>query len=189
MVEAGPSAPVLTSIVADDRLYAEFDVSERTYLQFVRSTAHQQQMPVELTLAAGDETVYHGHIHAFDNRLDTGSGTIRARAIFANQDRALTSGMFANVRLGSAGTTSALLVPERAIGTNQDKKFVYVIDEKNTVNYREVALGEHYQAHRVVVKGLEAGERVAVNSLSHLRPNATVNPHLVATLDTQVAVQ
>ena len=97
--------------------------------------------------------------------------------------------MFANVRLGSADTNPALLVPERAVGTNQDKKFVYVVDDNNTVTYREVALGEHYQAHRVVLKGLESGERIAVNSLSHLRPNAQVNPVVVATLDSQVAVK
>lgn len=187
VVEAGANAPVLTSIVADDRLYAEFNVNEQTYIQSVRRSQQQQDMPVELTLAVDTSVVYQGHIHAFDNRLDTSSGTIRARAIFDNTDGALTAGMYANVRLGSAQTNEALLIPERAVGTNQSKKFVYVIDQNNTVNYREVELGEHYQSHRVVLKGVNAGERIAVNSLSHLRPSAVVNPVHVSTLD-QVAV-
>ena len=187
VVEAGANAPVLTAIVADDRLYAEFNVNEQTYIQTMRTSQDPQAMPVELTLAVDDSVTYQGHIHAFDNRLDTSSGTIRARAIFENTDGALTPGMYANVRLGSAQTSDALLVPDRAIGTNQDKKFVYVIDQNNTVNYREVVLGDHYQAHRVVVRGVNAGERIAVNSLSHLRPSAVVNPVHVSTLN-QVAV-
>src|SRR5690606_7983265 len=104
------------------------------------------------------------------------SGTIRARAIFENNDGALTPGMFANVRLGSAEKMQALLVPERAIGTNQSKKFVLVVDENNTANYHEVALGEHYQGQRVVASGISAGDKVIVNGLSHVRPNSLVNP-------------
>lgn len=192
VVEAGPNAPVLTTLVADEQFYAEFNVDEQTYLQSVRHLQQQprgpqleQTMPVELSLADG--SVYQGRIHAFDNRLDIASGTIRARAIFDNTDGLLTSGMYANIRLGSASTTPALLVPERALGTNQDKKFVYVVDDNNTVQYREVQLGDRYQSHRVVEKGLAAGERIAVNSLAHLRPNSTINPVPVTTLNNQVA--
>lgn len=186
VVEAGPNAPVLTAIVADDQLYAEFNVNEQTYLQALRNNRNAREMPVELTLAVEDSVVYYGHIHAFDNRLDTSSGTIRARAIFENTDGALTPGMYANVRLGSAQTSEVLLVPERAVGTNQSKKFVYVIDQNDTVTYREVVLGDHYLAHRVVLKGVSAGERIAVNSLSHLRPSVVVKPVHVSTLN-QVA--
>ncbi|MCR6650466.1 MAG: efflux RND transporter periplasmic adaptor subunit [Cellvibrionaceae bacterium] len=189
VVGAGASAPVLTTIVADDRLYAEFNVDEQTYIRSVRSIQQQEEMPVELTLASDESRTYRGHIHAFDNRLDVASGTIRARAIFTNTDGALTPGMYANISLGSAATQAALLVPDRAIGTNQNRKFVYVVDGQNTVQYREVALGNHFQAHRVVVSGVEAGERIAVNSLSHLRPSAVVNPVSVTTLNNQLAVQ
>lgn len=187
VVEAGPNAPVLTAIVADDQLYAEFNVNEQTYLHALRNNRNAREMPVELTLAVDDSVIYYGHIHAFDNRLDTSSGTIRARAIFENTDGALTPGMYANVRLGSAQTSEVLLVPERAVGTNQSKKFVYVIDQNDTVTYREVVLGDHYLAHRVVLKGINPGERIAVNSLSHLRPSVVVKPVHVSTLN-QVAV-
>lgn len=176
VVDAGVNAPVLTQIVANDKLYAEFNVDEATYVQLVRNTKDVQAMPVKLSLAGDKEAGYEGHIYAFDNRLDTNSGTIRARAIFDNKDGALTAGMFANVRLGSAEKVQALLVPERAIGTNQSKKYVLVVDETNTANYREVTLGDHYQGQRVIQVGVNAGEKVIVNGLSHVRPKSVVNP-------------
>lgn len=181
VVDAGVNAPVLTQIVANDKLYAEFNVDEATYVQMVRNTQNVQAMPVELNLAGDAATTYEGHIYAFDNRLDTNSGTIRARAIFDNKDGALTPGMFANLRLGSAEKSNTLLVPERAIGTNQSKKFVLVVDETNTANYREVVLGDHYQGQRVVLSGIQAGEKIIINGLSHVRPKSVVNPSTVAT--------
>lgn len=197
VVETGVNAPVLAQIVANDKLYAEFNVDEATYVQLVRNTKDVQAMPVELSLAVEKTTGntaanYEGHIYAFDNRLDTNSGTIRARAIFENKDGALTAGMFANVRLGSAEKVQALLVPERAIGTNQSKKYVLVVDESNIANYREVVLGDHYDGQRVIQVGVVAGEKVIVNGLSHVRPKSVVNPTVAAVKkvedeDTQVA--
>lgn len=192
VVDAGVNAPVLTQIVANDKLYAEFNVDEATYVQLVRNTKDVQAMPVELSLAGDTKSAYEGHIYAFDNRLDTNSGTIRARAIFDNKDGALTAGMFANVRLGSAEKLQALLVPERAIGTNQSKKYVLVVDETNTANYREVTLGDHYEGQRVIQVGVNAGEKIIVNGLSHVRPKSVVNPTVAVTKkseeeDTRVA--
>ena len=181
VVDAGVNAPVLTQIVANDKLYAEFNVDESTYVQLVRNTKNVQAMPVELSLTGDTAANYEGHIYAFDNRLDTNSGTIRARAIFDNKDGALTAGMFANVRLGSAEKVQALLIPERAIGTNQSKKFVLVVDENNTANYREVVLGEHYQGQRFIQSGVNAGDKVIVNGLSHVRPKSVVNPTVAVT--------
>jgi membrane fusion protein, multidrug efflux system len=178
VVEAGANAPLLTEIVASDKLYAEFNVDEATYIQFVRNTKNTADMPVELTLASDSSVIYRGHISAFDNRLDTNSGTIRARAIFDNSDGALMAGMFANLRLGSAEKMQALLVPERAIGTNQSKKYVMVVDENNTANYHEITLGDHYNGQRVVQAGIAAGDKVIVNGLSHVRPNSVVNPSI-----------
>ena len=183
VVEAGPNAPQLAQIVANDKLYAEFNVDEGTYIQFVRNNKDAEKMPVELTLSSessksSPNVVYKGYITSFDNRLDTTSGTIRARAVFDNSDGALTAGMFANVRLGSAEKVSALLVPDRAIGTNQSKKFVLVVDEKNVANYQEITLGDHYEGQRVILSGLTAGSKIIVNGLSHVRPNSVVNPSI-----------
>jgi multidrug efflux system membrane fusion protein len=180
VVDAGVNAPVLTQIVANNKLYAEFNVDEATYVQLVRNNQNVQSMPVELSLAGDEAATYEGNIYAFDNRLDTNSGTIRARAIFDNKDGTLTAGMFANVRLGSSEKVKALLVPERAIGTNQSKKYVLVVDEKNTANYREVVLGDHYEGQRIVQVGVNAGEKIIVNGLSHVRPKSVVTPTLAA---------
>ncbi|WP_461481847.1 efflux RND transporter periplasmic adaptor subunit [Porticoccus sp.] len=180
IVEAGGSAPVLATLVANQQLYAEFNVDEQTYLRSVRQQTASGQMPVELTLA-DDEQVYRGKIHAFDNQLDISTGTIRARAIFDNTDGVLTPGMYANVHLGAPRETQVILVPSKAIGTNQDKKFVYVVDQANTVSYREVHLGQHHRGQRVVESGLQAGDRVVVNGLSHLRPGMAVEPIIAAT--------
>jgi membrane fusion protein, multidrug efflux system len=183
VVEAGANAPLLAQIVASDKLYAEFNVDEATYIQFVRNTKNTQTMPVELTLASDSSVAYQGYIAAFDNRLDTSSGTIRARAVFDNNDGALTPGMFANVRLGSAEKASTLLIAERAIGTNQSKKFVLVVDEKNIASYREVTLGDQYHGQRVILAGANPGDKVIVNGLSHVRPNSAVNPTIEKAAD------
>ena len=187
VVDAGVNAPVLTEIVATRQLFAEFSVDEATYIEFVRSVQDPQNMPVELTLARDSDVVYQGHISSFDNRLDATSGTIRARALFENNDGALTAGMFANVRLGSVSISEALLVPSLAVSTNQSKKFVLVVDDSNTATYREVTLGEYYQGRRVVEAGLNVGDRVIVNGLSHVRPNTVVAPREVA--PTEVATE
>lgn len=176
VIEAGPNAPVLASIVANDKLYAEFNVDEQTFIRFVRSTDDPQSMPIELTLASDDSVTYEGRLHAFDNRLDTASGTIRARAIVENTDGALTPGMFAQIRLGSPGLSEEIIVPERAIGTNQNKKFVLVVDASNTARYREVTLGKQWRGQRIIAKGLASGDTVIVGGLAHVRPDAPVTP-------------
>lgn len=174
IIETTPNAPVLTTLVANDRLYAEFDVDEQTYIKSVRRSQGEQAMPVTMTLAADDSVTYQGNIHSFDNQLDTSSGTIRARAIFDNTDGALTPGMYANVSLGAAEQQEVMLVPERAVGTNQDKKFVFVVNEEDIATYREIKLGAHHQGSRIVESGLNGGERVIVNGLSHIRPDTQV---------------
>ena len=179
IVEAGSSAPVLATLVSNQQLYAEFNVDEQTYIRSMRQRDLVGQMPVQLTLA-DDDKVYRGKIHAFDNRLDISTGTIRARAIFENTDGALTPGMYANVHLGAPKETNVMLLPTKAIGTNQDKKFVYIVDENNTVGYREVTLGEYHQGQRVIESGPESGSLVVVNGLSHIRPGMPVEAEIVS---------
>lgn len=182
VVQAGMNAPVLTTIVSNDKIYADFDVDEQTYLRSIRASGTPENsgknktLPVELTLSGGDTVTYQGVIHAFDNQLDTSSGTIRARAIFDNKDGALVPGMYATVRVGSAEQAEALLLPERAIGTDQNRKFVYVVDDAGKVVYREVTLGQAVEGHRVALAGVQAGDRVMVNSLQRVRPEMQVVP-------------
>ena len=175
VIEAGPNAPVLTTIVSIDQLYAEFDVDEQTYIKTWRQSTGDA-MPVELTLTSDDSVVYQGMIHSFDNQLDTASGTIRARAIFDNKDGVLVPGMFVAVRLGAPSEQSTLLVSDRAVRTDQDKKYVYIVTPHKKVAYREVTLGEPREGQRVVLSGLAPGDQVLVNSLQRVRPDMEVQP-------------
>jgi membrane fusion protein, multidrug efflux system len=180
VVQSGSNAPLLTSIVSKDGIYADFEVDEQTYLQSIRNHAgnrdQERAIPVELTIQGDKARVYNGTIYSFDNKLDTVSGTIRARAKFANEDGALMPGMFVSVKLGSSQEVSALLVPERAVSVDQNKKFVYVVDASHKVGYREVTLGKQLASERVVLTGLQSGDRVIVDGLQHVRPEAVVTP-------------
>lgn len=180
LVQAGPNSPVITSIVASEAVYADFEIDEKTYLQAVRSHTQdgkpEHAVPVELTLRGDSDHRYKGTIHAFDNQIDGASGTIRARAKFINKDGSLVPGMFASIRMSGAGESEALLVPDRAIGTDQNKKFIYVVGEGNKVMYREVVLGASINGQRIVTSGLEPGERVIVDGVQHVRPDAIVEP-------------
>ncbi len=176
VIEVGTSAPVLASIVATDTLYATFDVDERTYLKIARQADRTASIPVVLEPAGDSSQVYKGVMHAFDNHLDSSSGTIRAWALFKNKDGVLIPGMFTNVRLGLDSPEPLILVSERAIGTDQDKKFVYVVTPQNTVAYREVTLGNSVEGQRVVLTGLNSGDKVLINSLLRVRPDMKVRP-------------
>lgn len=172
-----PSAPppVLTSIVSDDGVYAEFEVDQQTYLNDVRAYggSDEQQRKISVDVAVGNE-VYRGHIYSFDNRIDPGSGSIRARARF--QNGALIPGMFVSVRMGNGVLNDALLVPESAIGNDQSKSFVFVVGDGNKAAYRSVVLGPQVDGNRVVLGGLHAGERVILDHLQRLAPGALVVP-------------
>ncbi len=182
LVESGPNAPVLTSIVATDGIYADFDVDERAYLRYVHELAKSgdavTKLPVELLIDAGEERSYRGHIHSFDNQIDPATGTIRARAIFSNDDGSLLPGMFAEVKLGGPQVEEVVLLNPGDIGTDQDRKFVYLVGEEGTVAYREVSLGASVEGKRVITSGLEAGEQVILGGLMKVRPGLPVTPIL-----------
>jgi multidrug efflux system membrane fusion protein len=177
VVQAGLNAPLLTSIVSQDGIYADFEVDEQTYLDTIRSgaigNAQEQRIPVQLTATEGGR-IYTGFIQSFDNRIDPSSGTIRARAKFANDDATLVPGMFVSVRVAASQERRVLLVPDRAVGFDQSKKFVYVVDAGNKVSYREVELGQSIDKQRVVENGLNPGDRVIVDGIQAVRPNDIV---------------
>jgi len=176
LVTAGPTAPLLASIVSTDGIYADFEVDEPTYLKLVRSkaTAGDTTIPVELSLQGDTAPIVKGVIESFDNKINTGSGTIRARARFDNKDGALISGMFVTVKLGSQIDHGALLVPEGAIGTDQNKRFVFVVDAASKAAFREVVLGPGVDGEREVLHGLRAGDRIIVEGLQHIAAGAPV---------------
>jgi len=180
--EPTTAPPVLTSIVSDNGVYADFEVDQQTYLNNVRnfgqSHAEQQKISVDVVVRGSEDRLYRGHIYSFDNRIDTGSGTIRARARFDNTDGGLIPGMFVSVRMGSGVIDDALLVPESAIGNDQSKRFVFVVGDGNKAEYRSVALGPQVDGNRVVLTGLKAGDRVILDHLQRLAPGAPVVPQM-----------
>ncbi|KAB0670319.1 efflux RND transporter periplasmic adaptor subunit [Oryzomonas sagensis] len=183
-VQAGAGAPLLTSIVSNDGIYADFEVDEQTYMSSIRAhadtPAKERQVRVEVTVQGDEAHPYQGTIQSFDNRIDPASGTIRARARFDNRNGALVPGMFVAVRLASSSENAVLLVPERAIGTDQSKRFVYVVGDNDRVAYREVRLGQQARGERIVLAGVRPGDRVIVDGVQHVRPDSTVRVQEVA---------
>lgn len=182
LVAAGAASPPLTTVVSVSPVYASFDVDEQSYLRYTAPGAGgaRNDLPVFLGLANEDGTPHKGKIHSIDNRLDTRSGTIRVRAVFDNEDGRLMPGLYAKVKLGGGSPHPAVLVNDRAVGTDQGKKFVLVVDKGNKLVYREVELGPTYEGLRVIRKGLEPGENIVVNGLMRVRPGVTVAPKAVA---------
>jgi RND family efflux transporter MFP subunit len=187
-------ATLLTTVVNLDPVYVYFDGSEADYLRYTamarrgeRPSSRDYPNPVEMALADEEGFPHKGHMDFVDNHVNTNTGTIRARAVFPNPDRRLTPGLFARLRLIGSGQYSATLIDDRAVGTDQDKKFVYVVTPDNKVEYRSVVLAGHAEGLRVVRQGLTPGERIVVNGLQRVRPGMTVQPSAVATGDPAAA--
>lgn len=173
---------VLTSVVSADPIYVSFNGDEATYLQLgklARSTPGAVKLGIGLANEPGFP--HEGHLDFVDNRVDPASGSVRMRALVRNADGLLTPGLFARVQLGTeaAAGAASTLVAERAIGTDQNRKFVFVVDDKNMANYRPVQLGMQIGDLRVITVGLKAGERVVVDGLQRVRPGAPVAPQQV----------
>ncbi|HWH82682.1 MAG TPA: efflux RND transporter periplasmic adaptor subunit [Burkholderiaceae bacterium] len=192
LVAAGPGAPVLTTLVSVSPIYASFDADEQIVTRALRdlqgqdngagasARAQLEKIPVQMGTAANAGTPYSGHLQLVDNQVDAKSGTVRVRAVFDNADGSLIPGQFAKLRMGQVTSTAALLVNERAVGTDQNKKYVMVVGNDNKASYREVTLGAHVNGLRIVTSGLQPDERVIVNGLQRVRPGAQVAPQPVA---------
>ena len=173
--------PLLASIVALSPIYASFDVDEQTYLRRIQGVpaAKLKEIPVEVTLSNGGAPLV-ASIHAFDNQITPGSGTIRVRALLANKDASLIPGLYARVQLGSADTSEAILINPAAIGTDQSKKFVMVVGADHKAEYREVTLGGSSEGLTIIETGLSPEEQVVVSGLQRVqRPGTTVSEQRV----------
>ncbi|WP_207459709.1 efflux RND transporter periplasmic adaptor subunit [Azospirillum sp. SYSU D00513] len=180
VVAAGAAAESLTTLVSVSSIYASFDVDEQTYLRHIAPVRDAGDIPVRLGLA--NETGYSrtGTVEHVDNRLDSVSGTIRVRARFDNPEGRLVPGLYARVRVGGAAPYGAILIDERAVGTDQDRKFVLAVNAEDKVEYRPVTLGPLQEGLRVVTSGLTAGDRIVVNGIQLARPGTQVRANMVA---------
>lgn len=187
-VAAGPSAPMLTSLVSVSPIYASFDADEQVIARALTQRAKLDRIPVQMGTAASDGTPLEGHLQLIDNQVNAKSGTVRVRAVFDNKDGSLMPGQFAKLRMGAADKTQALLINERAVGTDQSKRFVMVVDKDNKAEYREVKLGAPAGGLRIVTEGLKPNERIVVNGLQRVRPGALLAPTSVS-MDAKPEVQ
>lgn len=165
---------VLTTLVATHKVYAYFDGSEQTFLRLRK--ANDAQLNVKMGLANESGFPHTGKVDFIDNRLNTQTGAIRIRAVFDNADGQFTPGLFARLQVVGSTSYDAVLTPERAIGTDQSKKFVFVVGANNVAEFREVKLGALIDGMRVVTSGLKPGELVVVSGLQRVRPGAPLAP-------------
>lgn len=170
---------VLTSVVSLERIYASFDGDESTYLRVSRRTNAGQPVEVKVGLAGEEGFPHSGKLEFVDNQLDSRSGSVRMRATLANADRALAPGLFARVQIAGGAPTPQILIVDRAINTDQDRKFVYVVDKDGKAEYRSVKLGPLDDGLRIVREGLKPGEKIVVNGLQRVRPGAPIAAQVV----------
>jgi len=174
---------LLATIVSIDPIRFEFTFDEAAFLRYTRIEGPGQELeprgrglPVELKLLDEQQFSHKGRIDFVDNAIDQSTGTIRGRAVFENAKGLFTPGMFARIRVPGSPPYDAFLVPDAAIGTEQVRKFVYVVDAENTVRQKYLVLGSLQGPLRVVKSGLAAEDKVIVNGLMRARPGAKVTP-------------
>jgi len=174
---------LLATIVSIDPIRFEFTFDEAAFLRYTRVEGPGQELeprgrglPVELKLLDEQQFGHNGRIDFVDNAIDQSTGTIRGRAVFENAKGLFTPGMFARIRVPGSLPYDAFLVPDAAIGTEQVRKFVYVVDVENTVRQKYLVLGSLQGPLRVVKSGLAVDDKVIVNGLMRVRPGAKVTP-------------
>lgn len=172
---------VLTRIVSTDTMHAYFDVDERTFMAInaVKKQAPDTDLNVYMNLTGESSFPHQGKVDFVDNRIDVASGTIRLRAEFDNTDRHFTPGMFVRLKVQSSVAYQGVLIDEKAIGTDLSNKFVLVLGEGNTAQYRPVEVGPRIGTLRVIRSGLKEGERIIVNGQQRSFPGAPVSPNEV----------
>lgn len=175
LVNAGET--LLTSLVSTDKVYAYFEADERIYLKY-RDLARQgdrgQETPVYLGLTDEQGHPHLGHMDFMDNHVDPRTGTIRGRAVFDNREGLFTPGLYARLKLVGSATYDAMLIQDEAVGTDLGKKFVLVLKEDGTLDYRAVTLGPKLEGLRIVRDGLAPSDRIVVNGLQRVRPGMPV---------------
>ncbi|MCL2905512.1 MULTISPECIES: efflux RND transporter periplasmic adaptor subunit [Shewanella] len=179
LVAAGSNTTALTSIVSVSPVYVNFDVDDATAAALLANIDRQQPLakqlaaiPVEVSTSSGNNL--RGQLQLINNRIDSSSGTLNMRAIFANEDEQLIPGQFVRLNLGQAQLSQGVLLNESAIGTDQENKFVMVINSQQQAEYRAVTLGAVVNGKRVITAGLNSGDQVIVNGLQRIRPGMTV---------------
>lgn len=172
---------VLTTLVTEDPLYAYFDVDERTYLNLVESSVSKatswtgsSDFPVVIRLANEAEFSRVGKVNFVDNRVNAATGTIRMRGVFSNENKNLKPGLFARIRLPIGTPYEAILIPDEALLSDQDRKYVFVVDDDKKVVYRSVTIGQEIGGMRVIKDGLSLNDQIIVSGTQRVREGSKV---------------
>jgi len=180
----GSDATLLTFIVSTDPVYVYVDADERSVLKYRRAAGQShpdaEQTPVELAVADETRFPHQGHLDYISPRENTATGTVTLRGVFSNKDGLLSPGFFARIRVRGVAPYPALLLPDRAIATDQAQRFVWVVTQDNQVEYRKVTLGAHIGQSRVIADGLKPQEWVVIEGLQKLKPGIKVNPERIS---------
>jgi multidrug efflux system membrane fusion protein len=176
---------VLTTVVSQDPIYVYFDCDEQSYLRFQerahRASGVSSANPVRVALANETAFPHVGRIDFLDNEVNPSTGTIRSRVVLPNPDRLFAPGLYARVQFESASTVQALLVDDKAILTDQDQKYVYVVGPGNVAQRKNVVTGSIADGLRVIQSGLVPGDKVIVSGLQQIYVAGTpVTPRQVA---------
>lgn len=184
LVTAGDSASVLTTLVSQQSMYVYFDVDENTFLHYQAMARQGQQrhaLPVEIALVGEQGYPHQGKVDFLDNQLTASTGTIRMRALLDNQHRQFTPGLFARVRLPGGAQFEAVLIDDKAVLTDQDRKYVYVVDSDGKAQRRDIQPGAMVDGLRIVKSGLKSGDRVIIAGLQKVfMPGMPVTAQQVA---------
>lgn len=176
-VIAGQS--VLTSIVSTNKMYAYFDIDERTWNKSFSDVTAQSKQQVIMQKVGQDSFAFNGYIDFIDNTINPSTGTLRVRATFENADHKLRSGSFARIKLAANKVTQQILVPSKAIGTDLKNRFVLTVDEKNILQYKLVTVGERYGKLHAITSGLAPGDIIAVNGPARVGPGMPISPNKI----------
>ena len=189
LVTAGDSASVLTTLVSLDKVYVYFDVDEATFLRYQQQGRHDVRLPVKVGLVGEDGTPHQGLVDFTDNQLNAGTGTIRMRALLDNRDRRFTPGLFARVQMPGSAEFNAMLIDDKAVMTDQNRKFVYIVDKDGKAQRRDIDVGRMAEGLRIVQKGLVNGDRVIVDGMQKVfMPGMPVDAKNVAMTTTASAL-
>jgi len=183
LVGAGGQQTLLANIVNYDPVYVYFNLDERSLLLYKRhnkgKNIHDRdtnKQKVFLGLEGETDYPHEGVGDYLDNTVDLATGTIQARAVFANKDLFILPGLFAKIRIPYSISKNALLVPDTALASDQRGRYLLTVNRKNIVEYKPVTIGTIVKGLRVITKGISAQDRVIVNGLQRARPGAAVTP-------------
>lgn len=174
VVQAGPTAPVLFSILSSDGVYIDFDVDEKTYLQHISANEDLSNVQLQVQLASTTAPAINAQFLHYDNAVNGSSGTIRTRGIITESNSGLLPGMSVKVSMSLGNAQPHIIIPETAIGVDQSRRFVWVVGDDNIVQYRPVGLGSSVSQGRIVLSGLNTGETIVADGLIKIRPNTKV---------------